>query len=330
MVRRRLAPVLVAILVLISAGSPRSAAAVAERIISSGPCPSAVTISGIDFGSICIRIDVSPAVFFMWGGASWLQLAVLDPAVAAFTSGSVPFAGPTGFLTQDNANFFWDDTTNRLRLGPAITGALTTLSIQQATGEAGLTLQLFSDTSNDAWIELWRGDTLRAYWDRFGLTNFLGNEAVPSYTFRSDTDTGMWSSGPDTIDWSTNAVKRLTLSTTALTLTSGDLLPLTTVSALGGASNLWARLYMDFTNTATVGAVTINKPTGRVNIAAAGTSVVVTNSRVTAASHVFAVMSSADATGRVISVVPAAGSFTINTVAVTAQASFDFVVINAD
>ena len=109
-----------------------------------------------------------------------------------------------------------------------------------------------------------------------------------------------------------------------------DILPNSTVSRLGGASNLWARLYMDFTNTLTVGAVTIDKPTGRVRIAAAGTSVVVTNSLVTAATHVFAVMSNGDATGRVTSVVPAAGSFTINTVAVTAEATFDFMVFNSD
>lgn len=97
-----------------------------------------------------------------------------------------------------------------------------------------------------------------------------------------------------------------------------------TTKAAGG----FTTLDIDYTNTATVGAVTINKASGRVNIAAAGTSVIVTNNLVTAASHVFAVMSSADATGRVISVVPAAGSFTINIVANTAQASFDFVVFN--
>jgi hypothetical protein len=89
-------------------------------------------------------------------------------------------------------------------------------------------------------------------------------------------------------------------------------------------------LRLDYTNTATVDAVTIDKASGRVNIAAAGTAVVVTNSLVTAASHVFVVASTADATARVTSVVPAAGSFTINTVACTAQTSFDFLVINAD
>jgi hypothetical protein len=36
-----------------------------------------------------------------------------------FTLGSVVFAGASGVYTQDNANFFWDDTNNRLGLGTA-------------------------------------------------------------------------------------------------------------------------------------------------------------------------------------------------------------------
>lgn len=94
--------------------------------------------------------------------------------------------------------------------------------------------------------------------------------------------------------------------------------------------SLIEQIFLPYTNTATVGAVTIDKASGRVNIAAAGTSVVVTNSLVTAASHVQAWASQADTTARVTSVVPVAGSFTINTVATTAQTSFDFVVFNAD
>ena len=37
----------------------------------------------------------------------------------AFTQGSVVFAGPAGVYAQDNANYFWDDTNNRLGLGTA-------------------------------------------------------------------------------------------------------------------------------------------------------------------------------------------------------------------
>jgi hypothetical protein len=39
--------------------------------------------------------------------------------LSAYTAGSVVFAGTAGLLSQDNANFFWDDTNNRLGLGTA-------------------------------------------------------------------------------------------------------------------------------------------------------------------------------------------------------------------
>ena len=101
---------------------------------------------------------------------------------------------------------------------------------------------------------------------------------------------------------------------------------------LGGSSNSWLRLYMDYTNTATIGAVTINKAAGRVNIASGATSVVVTNSRCTAAAHVQAWPSQADANNPyVTSVVPGAGTFTVTVnTAPAANQSYDFFIINAD
>jgi hypothetical protein len=39
------------------------------------------------------------------------------PYFPALTQGSVLFAGSGGLLSQDNANFFWDDTNNRLGVG---------------------------------------------------------------------------------------------------------------------------------------------------------------------------------------------------------------------
>ena len=112
---------------------------------------------------------------------------------------------------------------------------------------------------------------------------------------------------------------------------AGGLLPvLAGANALGAGANGFKELFLDYTNTATVGAVVINKASGRVNAAAAAVSVVVTNSLVTAASHVFCQLSTADATAQVLSVVSVAGSFTINLVAPTAQVSIDFFVVGAD
>lgn len=65
------------------------------------------------------------------------------------------------------------------------------------------------------------------------------------------------------------------------------------------------------TASGTTGAQAINKQAGRVNFAAAATSLVVTNSLITANSIIVATVMSNDATMKTVSVVAAAGSFTI-------------------
>ena len=78
----------------------------------------------------------------------------------------------------------------------------------------------------------------------------------------------------------------------------------------------------------TTGNQTIDKLTGTVNIAAAGTTVTVTNSLVSASSIVLCVIRTNDTTARIANVVPASGSFTINIVAATAEVSIGFLVVN--
>lgn len=79
----------------------------------------------------------------------------------------------------------------------------------------------------------------------------------------------------------------------------------------------------------TTGNQTINLPSGTVNIAAAGTTVTVTNSLVTASSIVLAVVRTNDATAIIKNVVPGSGSFVITMdAAVTAETSIGFVVFN--
>ena len=99
---------------------------------------------------------------------------------------------------------------------------------------------------------------------------------------------------------------------------------------LGAAALGFKELFLDYTNTATVGAVTINKASGRAIVANGATSLVVTNNLVTANCHVFVMPSQNDTTGRVNSVVPAAGNFTVNCTAPSANMSVDFVVFGAD
>lgn len=80
--------------------------------------------------------------------------------------------------------------------------------------------------------------------------------------------------------------------------------------------------------TVVVGPVTMNVPSGRVNIAAGQNSIVVTNSLVTANSRVFAIPAANDTTGRVNSVEPAAGNFTVHCTAATANMPINFFLVN--
>lgn len=58
----------------------------------------------------------------------------MSPVIPTFTSGSVIFSNGTT-LAQDNANFFWDDTNNRLGIGTTIpTTALDVNGVITATG----------------------------------------------------------------------------------------------------------------------------------------------------------------------------------------------------
>ena len=88
--------------------------------------------------------------------------------------------------------------------------------------------------------------------------------------------------------------------------------------------------YVDQTITAggTTGNQVINKAAGTVNIAAAGTTVTVTNSLCTTSSTVHCVIRTNDATARISNVVPGAGSFVINIVACTNEVSIGFLVVN--
>ena len=78
------------------------------------------------------------------------------PVLASITQGSVIFAGTGGAVTQDNTNFFWDDTNNRLGLGannPStildVNGAVTQRGIAAPSlSNAGEGVMYFDSTDN--------------------------------------------------------------------------------------------------------------------------------------------------------------------------------------
>ncbi len=99
----------------------------------------------------------------------------------------------------------------------------------------------------------------------------------------------------------------------------------------GGSVSLGADLKLGPTIVppGTTGDATINKASGRVNIAAMGTTVTVTNNLVTANSSIFAVCATNDTTAIVKNVVPGTGSFVINlNVAATAETAINWMVVN--
>lgn len=99
-----------------------------------------------------------------------------------------------------------------------------------------------------------------------------------------------------------------------------------TTPAAVKTSNL-AATYTD--SSGTPGNVTNNSPRGRAAFAAAGSTVVVTSSLVTAASSVQVQLGGADATLNSVRVTTAAGSFTVTgNAAATGITPFDFLVVN--
>lgn len=88
-------------------------------------------------------------------------------------------------------------------------------------------------------------------------------------------------------------------------------------------------LYTTVTAGGTTGAQTINKPSGCVNFAAAATSLVVTNSLVSASSIVLPSVQTNDTTLKSVQAVPTSGSFTLYaSAAATGETKVCFVVMN--
>lgn len=112
------------------------------------------------------------------GGSITIDAAggvAIGDTITGATQGSVLFAGAAGVLAQDNTNFFWDDTNNRLGIGTAtptfcldINGSTTnTIGIFRSTDATARVNFVDSSTSSDTHvgigavgnaIKLWAGN----------------------------------------------------------------------------------------------------------------------------------------------------------------------------
>lgn len=227
-------------------------------------------------------------------------------------------AGGTGVLTATNS-------AATHRGSGTISSAIGTNSLAQISGATGTITNAYSFFSGLSAST--SGTITRGFGLRVATPSVSGTGSIGSFAGVSINNPTVATNNSCLVLGATTT----TLPTGNFAIYSYDTDPSVFSGPLGTAAIGVPRLYVDYTNTATVGAVVINKAAGRVRIAAAGTSVVVTNSVVTAASHVFVSVSTDDATAVLKNVVPAAGSFTITTTAaVTAETTFDFFIVNAD
>ena len=101
----------------------------------------------------------------------------------AFTAGSVVFAGASGVYSQDNANFFWDDTNNRLGIGTTSPGALLHVlggntRVQATTDGSNGIIQVY-DTAASTLLQIYN-DSTRA--------NIAVVEAKPMLFYTTNTE----------------------------------------------------------------------------------------------------------------------------------------------
>jgi hypothetical protein len=103
----------------------------------------------------------------------------------AFTAGSVVFAGASGVYSQDNANFFWDNTNDRLGIGTATPGSLLELA-----ADGGPTLNMRrtgSDNGNGIIRSLGNSGTVNAAITfGGGLSNLMSFDVNGSERMRID------------------------------------------------------------------------------------------------------------------------------------------------
>lgn len=130
--------------------------------------------------------STTPNTIKIYDGSVWKDI---NPSHTG-TTGSVFFAGTDGKPTEDNAQLFWDNTNNRLRIGAPLSGTnkLSVRGVIRATG----------------------------------FNNANGTATLPSYRFSDDSNTGMYRPVADQLGFSTGGVNRLNISNTTVRV-SNDL-----------------------------------------------------------------------------------------------------------
>ncbi len=294
-----------------------------------------------------------------WTTFNSKQNALTNPVTGTGANGRVTFWTGTNTVSS-NSILFWDNANNRLGVGTASPSAelhvagsgpgpggrtfvrASTSSVDSAAG-----FQLYNSAGRYAALQynspsyvtgesagFFTNNDYPIYFTTNGSTGTGGSAfiafSVGGY-FSSNTVCSYHTAGV-TVGNSTNA-PTARLDVRSAGNTSGS--DIVNFERLDGTDVLRIRsdgknVYLA-TNTATgtTGNVTIDRPSGTVNFAAAASALTVTNALCTTSSIVFATVRTNDTTAYIKNVVPGAGSFTINLgAAATAETSVGFWIIN--
>ena len=96
------------------------------------------TKSGLPTPPTISSIQINAGGVYSWDKNGLIKASglILDgvPTFSGTTQGSVLFAGPSGVVSQDNTNFFWNDTSKKLSVTSTSTATSGTLTPIQAVG----------------------------------------------------------------------------------------------------------------------------------------------------------------------------------------------------
>ena len=149
------------------------------------------------------------------------SLGFTGSSIGGFTAGSVIFASSSGALTQDNSNFFWDDTNNYLGIGTTTPTAILSLPAG-TTATSGINfggdMTLYRTTANRLKTDNYFSAAM--YYisgapvisNDFTFQGANGTAANPTYKFQYDTNTGVYNFATDTIGWSTSGTAKMVLN----------------------------------------------------------------------------------------------------------------------
>ena len=165
--------------------------------------------------------------------------------------------------------------------------------------------------------------TLTVFADQGSVDYTVNASALQDLTVANTITTGGFAQTAGTFSSTGTGAKTLTATTANVTLGA-------TTTGLTTLTRLDTLTVISSDSSGTPGNATNNNLSGRAAFAAAASTCVITNSKVTAASKVFVSLTgAADATLKYVTVTPGAGTFTVTgNAAATATTVFDFLVVN--